>query len=223
MNRNTVELIDFLGGDKLHSESFNFEKFNNWGDKKYISSNVLKYLVKEGKHFYFDSSKLCFNLTIDPLTFFDLIKLKPLKYSISKKEELTHILPRECHDQIIKDNIILDSGLEFSKKGDNMFNIMMDYIELSHKLRDRFKTDMEMYFNVQRSNEVSNLFLTNFEQLNINLYLSFLDFADLIRLGANVEIRFEVREILNDILDLIKNIEKNPFKYSLEAFKIDYI
>lgn len=223
MALNNVKLIGFYGGDKSHCENVNFERFERWDWNKYHSKYIFKNLIKDKNLFPFKSSRLHFNLNIDTSTFLEFINLKNIEFTFSVKDEKTEYIPRELHNIILRHDIKLDNGNKFSSDQDNIYNTILNYIELSNKLSIQIQRDAEKKLGGDRSRELAELFKTGFHQTSINIYISFLEFTELMNIAGNPLIRFEVREILNEMLDIIKNIDKNPFKYSIEAFKLNYI
>ena len=100
---------------------------------------------------------------------------------------------------------------------------MLIYIDLGKKLKEQFYDDSYYIIGENRSHENQKLFNTGFEQLNINITINFYEFVRLMEVVGRGDIRYELREILNEMYDFIKTLPSHPFKYSLEAFKLNYI
>jgi thymidylate synthase (FAD) len=72
----------------------------------------------------------------------------------------------------------------------------------------------------KRAKESARFFKTFNSQITMDLMFNWRSFAHFQQLRNSEHAQVEVRELAQHMLDLVKDIEGNPFKYTVEAFEL---
>jgi thymidylate synthase (FAD) len=72
----------------------------------------------------------------------------------------------------------------------------------------------------KRAKESARFFKTFNSQITMDIMFNWRSFAHFQQLRNSEHAQVEVRELAHAMLELVKNIEGNPFKHTIEAFKL---
>ena len=72
----------------------------------------------------------------------------------------------------------------------------------------------------KRAKESARFFKTFNSQITMDVMFNWRSFVHFQRLRNSEHAQKEVRELAQQMLELVKGIEGNPFKHTLEAFKL---
>jgi flavin-dependent thymidylate synthase len=78
--------------------------------------------------------------------------------------------------------------------------------------------DLEPILGRKRAKESARFFKTYNSQIQSDVMFNMRSFANFLKLRKNEHAQKEIREIAEDMLLLVKNIDNNPFKHTLNAF-----
>ena len=78
--------------------------------------------------------------------------------------------------------------------------------------------DLEPILGRKRAKESARFFKTYNSQIQSDVMFNMRSFANFLKLRKNEHAQKEIREIAEDMLLLVKNIDDNPFKHTLNAF-----
>ena len=73
----------------------------------------------------------------------------------------------------------------------------------------------------KRAKESARFFKTFNSQITMDVMFNWRSFAHFQQLRNSEHAQVEVRELAQEMLELVKNIEGNPFKHTIEAFKLN--
>lgn len=211
MNNNTVELIGYYGSDLTHAQSAWTSTFRDLTPEKIGRvGKLLKHLASEGHHTPFEKSTLHFLVTVDQATHIHLLKHR-IGVSINGesarykelKEDKTY-LPMDWAEigEIGRD--WLDSLDAFVSLGNGMYH---DCLEMLTPLLGR-----------KRAKESARFFKTFNSQITMDASFNWRSFYHFQKLRNDEHAQKEVRELAQNMLELVKNIEGNPFEHSIKAF-----
>ena len=79
--------------------------------------------------------------------------------------------------------------------------------------------DLTPVLGRKRAKESARFFKTYNSQIQSDVMFNFRSFANFLKLRNSEHAQLEIREIAQQMLELVENIEGNPFKHTLEAFK----
>jgi thymidylate synthase ThyX len=80
--------------------------------------------------------------------------------------------------------------------------------------------DLTPVLGRKRAKESARFFKTYNSQITADVSFNWRSFAHFLSLRNKPNAQLEIREIAQQMLDLVKNIEDNPFKYTIEAFNL---
>lgn len=232
--KNTVNLIDYMGSDKSHSLSAWASTFMEldipipkdvkirvdqivdhiMSKSKRMRSieDLLHYLAKENHESPFRMSSFMFTMTTDIAT-----HIQKLKHSVILEAENAESAK---YKELKEDKFYAPADwLEYGEVGKYWYNKLIHHSRTSNDLyhscySELKKTDMPL----KRIKETSRYFKTYNSQLNsVNKF----SFAGVMQFYDKRTVDFaqeEIKQIAIDMVDEIKNIEGNPFEYSLKAF-----
>ena len=105
-------------------------------------------------------------------------------------------------------------------EGDKWSDILKDYTELGNKLYHQCVEDLTPALGRKRAKESARFFKTYNSQIQADISFNMRSFANFQKLRNSEHAQVEIREIAAKMLELVENIEGNPFKCTLEAFKL---
>jgi len=202
---NKVELLGYYGDDLTHAcSAWTSTSRELTAEKLERVPKLLTMLAKEGHHTPYEKSSLHFLVTVDQATHIHLLKHR-IGVSINGesarykelKEDKTYI-PQDW-DQQLQQRL-----LEFS--------------ELSNKLYHQTLQELTPVLGRKRAKESARFFKTFNSQITMDVMFNWRSFAHFQQLRNSEHAQVEVRELAQQMLDLVKNIDGNPFKHTIEAF-----
>lgn len=217
MNKNTVELLGYYGDDTVHASSAWTSTSRDLSEEKLQRiPNLLKMLATEGHHTPFEKSSLHFLVNVDQATHIHLLKHR-IGVSINGesarykelKEDKTYI-PEDWKD-------IIPSKSQ-NVAGDNWFQILDIYTQIGNELYHDCLEDLTPILGRKRAKESARFFKTFNSQITMDVMFNWRSFYHFQKLRNDEHAQKEVRELAQQMLDLVKNIEGNPFRYTIEAF-----
>ena len=207
MNSNTVELLGYYGNDTVHAQSAWTSTSRELTDDKINRiPNLLNMLAEDGHHTPFEKSQLHFLVNVDQATHIHLLKHRigvsingeSARYKELKEDKM--YLPEDWDDKWIK-------RLE-------------TYTNLGNELYHKCLEEKTPILGRKRAKESARFFKTINSQITMDISFNFRSFAHFQGLRNSELSQKEVRELAQKMLELVKNIEGNPFKLTLEAFKM---
>ena len=204
--KNKVELIGYYGSDVTHAQSaWTSTSRDLTEEKQGRIPQLLKMLAEEGHHTPFEKSSFHFLVTVDQAT----------------------------HIQILKHRIgisVNGESARYKELKEDKFYIPEDWpLELKTELEEYTKTGNELYHRIleklsethgrKRAKESARFFKTFNSQITMDVMFNWRSFAHFYGLRATEHAQKEVRELAIEMLEKIKEIEGNPFKHTIEAFK----
>ena len=97
---------------------------------------------------------------------------------------------------------------------------MENYTKAGNALYHECLKDLEPVLGRKRAKESARFFKTYNSQIQADISFNMRSFANLQKLRNSEHAQKEIRDIAKDMLQAVKDIEGNPFKHTLEAFKL---
>ena len=242
MAENKVTLIGYYGGDKTHCLSawqstgieFDYTKsINSRVDllfsetvktKQKTPQELLKMLANEGHHTPFEKSLLHFQVTGDLATHIHCVKHR-IGVSVNsesaryKELEDKWYIPDDW-DVLIERSFPYSEGREFvdDNQCDTWNEALTAYVVLGHQLYHAAVAQLTPVLGRKRAKESARYFLPYAKQLDFDVQFNFRSFIHFQGLRNTEHAQKEVHAIAQSMLEQVKAIPGNPFKYSLEAF-----
>ena len=99
-------------------------------------------------------------------------------------------------------------------------DILTDYTDAGNELYHQCIEELEPTLGRKRTKESARFFKTYNSQIQADIMFNIRSFANFIKLRNSEHAQKEIREIAQKMLDLVQNIEYNPFKHTLEAMNV---
>lgn len=205
--KNTVELLGFYGDDTIHASSAWTSTSRDLTEEKVNRiPKLLDMLASEGHHTPFEKSSLHFLVTVDQATHIHLLKHR---IGVSINGESAR------YKELKEDKFIIphDWPIQLAAKLEN-------YTELGNHLYHQTLEDLTPILGRKRAKESARFFKTFNSQITMDIMFNWRSFAHFQGLRNSEHAQVEVRELAQQMLDLVKNIEGNPFEHTINAFKL---
>lgn len=213
--KNSVELLGYYGSDEIHAQSaWTSTSRELTEDKVSRIPKLLDMLASEGHHTPFEKSQLHFLVNVDQATHIHLLKHR-IGVSINGesarykelKEDKTYI-PDDWYDIEISDDVI------------TWAERLQNYTYQGNALYHKCLEELTPILGRKRAKESARFFKTMNSQITMDISFNFRSFAHFQGLRNSEHAQVEVRELAQEMLYLVKNLNGKPFKHTLKAFKL---
>ena len=217
MSNNKVELLGFYGSDLTHAQSAWTSTSRDLTEEKLKRvPKLLQMLASEGHHTPYEKSQFHFLVTVDQATHIHLLKHR---IGVSINGESAR------YKELKEDKYYLPE--DWKGSGENGDVLTYWYDELESLTRDANESyhkcleDLTPILGRKRAKESARFFKTFNSQISMDISFNFRSFMHFQKLRNDEHAQLEVRELAQQMLELVKNIEGNPFKESLKAFNYE--
>ena len=227
MNCNSVELLGFYGSDVSHACSAWTSTNRDLDDGKINRiPELLKMLASEEHHTPFEKSSLHFLVNVDQATHIHLLKHRvgvsingeSARYKELKEDKM--YLPEDWKGINADANEFKYNFQDFVKGYETWYQVLKGYTELGNQLYHQCLEELTPTLGRKRAKESARFFKTMNSQITMDVMFNWRSFAHFQKLRNSKDSQKEVREIAEQMLELVKNIEGNPFKYTIIAFNL---
>lgn len=212
---NNVELIGFYGNDEVHALSAWTSTSRDLTDeKRQRIPSLLKMLADEGHLTPFEKSSLHFLVTCDQASHIHLLKHRigvsingeSARYKELKEDKF--YLPEDWTQILIKGDV----------NGNTWATMLETMSTLSNKWYHQCLEELTPILGRKRAKESARFFKTFNSQITMDVMFNWRSFAHFQGLRNSEHAQVEVRVLAQQMLELVKNIEGQPFKNTLDAF-----
>ena len=219
MNKNIVELIGHYGDDKIHASSaWTSTSREITPEKEERIPKLLAMLASEGHHTPFEKSALHFLITVDQATHIHLLKHR---IGVSINGESAR------YKELKEDKTYIPEDWKIGNKSSTETSILNHWVErleantyASDLLYHECLKDLSPILGRKRAKESARFFKQMNSQITMDVMFNWRSFAHFQGLRNSEHSQVEVRELAQEMLNLVKNIEGNPFEQTLKAFKL---
>jgi thymidylate synthase (FAD) len=210
---NKVELLGYYGSDLVHAQSaWTSTSRDITDEKKARIGKLLDMLASEGHHTPFEKSSLHFLVTVDQATHIHLIKHR---IGVSVNGESAR------YKELKEDKYYLPEDWNgLGDENDTWLNRLKSFTEEGNRLYHQCLEDLTPILGRKRAKESARFFKTFNSQITMDVMFNWRSFYHFQKLRNSEHAQVEVRQLAQDMLDLVKNIDGNPFKLTIEAFKL---
>ena len=204
---NTVELIGHYGNDEIHALSAWTSTSRELDAKKRERiPALLNQLAEAGHHTPFEKSMLHFLVRCDTASHIHLLKHR---IGVSINGESARYKEIKATSSVIPSDWPID-----------IQNALKAHAIDSDRLYHATIARLTPVLGRARAKESARFFLTYANQLTLDVSFNFRSFVHFLGLRNKPTAQKEIRDIAANMLDLVKSIEGNPFKATIEAFKL---
>jgi len=230
--KNKVELIGWYGGDTVNACSAWTSTSRELTEaKKNRIGKLLKDLASNGHETPFEKSTVHFLVDTDIASHIHLLKhrISSLNAESARYKELKedkYYLPEDWSGLKSSAEVDIPSSIRdlydkpFADINQEWSEILEEYTVLGNKLYHQCLKDLEPALGRKRAKESARYFKTYNSQIQADVMFNWRSFVNFQKLRNSKHAQKEIREIAQEMLNLVKNIPENPFKYTLEAFNL---
>jgi thymidylate synthase (FAD) len=203
---NTVELIGVYGSDDTHAASaWTSTTRDLTEEKRNRAGALLKTLAEAGHHTPFEKSSLQFLVVTDISTHIQL-----LKHRIGVSINAESARYKELKDD--KFYVPVDWPLE---EQETYIQHMEDSLKKYHECLSRL---ISKGFNRKRAKESARMYLPYGNQITSDVMFNWRSFMHFVGLRYATDAQLEIRNLAEEMLLQVANLEGSPFKLSMDAF-----
>lgn len=223
---NSVELIGWYGGDKAIARAAwtSTSADVNLKTDEQIRDLLVNKLWNNGTGKFhktpFERGLVEFNVVLDQASHIHCLKhrLANINGESARYKELRndkYYIPEDWGD--IKATSL--SGPYLKKhNGKNWLQILETHTKISDELYHAALTDLTKELGRKRAKESARFFKTFNSQITLSIMMNMSCFYNFYNLRADSAAQLEIQNIAKMMLSEIRNIEGEPFKFTLEAF-----
>jgi len=203
---NTVELIGYYGSDEVHAcSAWTSTSREITEEKRARIPSLLKMLAEAGHHTPFEKSSLHFLVNCDIASHVHLIKHR---VGVSVNGESAR------YKEIKEDKYLIPKDWSVY----NWAEILKNYTDQGNKYYHQCLEELTPILGRKRAKESARYFKGYNSQIQADVMFNWRSFYHFIELRNKPDAQKEIQEIAATMLELVKNIKGNPFKYTIEAF-----
>lgn len=201
---NTVQLLGYYGSDEIIACSAWTSTSRDLNEKKRKRiPKLIDMLWSEGHETPFEKGSVHFLVDCDIASHIHLLKhrISSLNAESARYKELKE-----------DKTFIPDDWPEFWQQQ------LKQYTEDGNRLYHKCLADLEPVLGRKRAKESARFFKTYNSRIQADVQFNMRSFANFVKLRKSEHAQKEIREIAEKMLDLVKNIEDNPFQHTLNSW-----
>lgn len=226
--KNTVELLGHYGSDEVIAcSAWTSTSRDLTDEKRNRIQPLINMLWSNGHETPFEKGFVHFLVDTDIASHIHLLKhrISSLNAESARYKELKE---DKCYIPEDWDGIELSTDIDwqfpyvdglFAEKGDKCSDVLKDYTELGNKLYHQCIQDLEPVLGRKRAKESARFFKTYNSQIQADVSFNMRSFANFIKLRRSPHAQLEIRQIADEMLQLVRDIEGNPFKHTIKAWE----
>jgi flavin-dependent thymidylate synthase len=224
-NNNKVQLIGYYGSDEVHAcSAWTSTNRDITDEKRERIPKLLKMLAEAGHHTPYEKSSLHFLVDTDIASHIHILKHRigvsvngeSARYKEIKEDK--YLIPDDWKG--IKNTTKFLTNNPPSESPEDWTEILQNYTDYGNKLYHAALKDLEPVLGRKRAKESARFFKTYNSQIQADVMFNWRSFVHFLKLRNKPDAQKEIREIASEMLKLVKEIEGNPFKYTIEAFGV---
>lgn len=221
MSNNTVELLGYYGSDAIIAcSAWTSTSRNLDDDKKGRIPKLINMLWLNGHETPFEKGTVHFLVDTDIASHIHLLKhrISSMNAESARYKELKedkYYLPEDWKGIKGKhlNPITFEGDVEFE-----WLTRLEAYTKMGNQLYHDCLKDLEPVLGRKRAKESARFFKTYNSQIQGDVMFNMRSFANFLKLRNSEHAQKEIREIAQKMLELVKNIEGNPFKHTLKSW-----
>lgn len=221
--KNTVELLGYYGSDEVIAcSAWTSTSRDITDEKRQRIPKLINMLWENGHETPFEKGTVHFLVNCDIASHIHLLKhrISSLNAESARYKELKedkYYLPEDWKD--IQRNVNIPPYDLTSPNKETWAERLEKYTQLGNKLYHQCLEDLTPVLGRKRAKESARFFKTYNSQIQADVMFNMRSFANFIKLRRTEHAQVEIREIADQMLTLVKNIEGNPFKHTIEAWE----
>ena len=224
--KNTVELIGYYGSDEIIAcSAWTSTSRELTDEKKQRIPKLIDMLWRDGHHTPFEKGDVHFLVNSDIASHIHMLKhrISSMNAESARYKELKedkYYLPEDWREIWASSTLPTSFG---EKVGDGEYDpvwidILEWYTKTGNKLYHDCLAELTPVLGRKRAKESARFFKTYNSQIQADVKFNMRSFANFLKLRRSEHAQKEIREIADNMLQLVSNIEGNPFKETLSAW-----
>ena len=204
---NKVELLGYYGSDEVIAcSAWTSTSRNLTDEKRGRIHRLIEMLWINGHETPFEKGTVHFLVDTDIASHIHLLKhrISSLNAESARYKELKedkHYIPKDWTEK--------------------WQDTLRDYTDAGNQLYHQCLLELEPVLGRKRAKESARFFKTYNSQIQADIMFNMRSFANFLKLRNSEHAQVEIREIAAKMLELVQGIEGNPFKFTLDAFKLN--
>jgi len=225
--KNKVELLGYYGSDKIIAQSAWTSTTRDLTPEKLERVPALiNQLWNAGHETPFEKGMVHFLVDTDIASHIHLLKHRISSFNgesarYKELKEDKYYIPEDWNNIKLNPTVIqdLENGLDWTKVDYNATwdEVLFRYNELGNHLYHEALKDLTPVLGRKRAKESARYFKTYASQIQGDVSFNMRSFANFINLRKSEHAQLEIREVANEMLELVKAIPDNPFEHTLKA------
>ena len=218
MNKNSVELIGYYGSDEIIARSaWTSTSREMTEDKKQRVPSLIDMLWSNGHETPFEKGSVHFLVNCDIASHIHLLKhrMSSVNAESARYKELKEdkaYIPNDWKGA----RVLSLLGADPSMTWDRLLKI---YTDLGNAYYHACVKDLEPLLGRKRAKESARFFKTYNSQIQADVLFNMRSFANFLKLRRSEHAQLEIREIADQMLNLVKEITDTPFQHTLKSWK----
>jgi thymidylate synthase (FAD) len=213
---NKVELIGHYGSDEIIAcSAWTSTSRELTDEKKSRIPKLIDMLWSNGHETPFEKGSVHFLVDTDIATHIHLLKhrISSVNAESARYKELNddkYYIPEDWQE--------IKCAEKFGNF-DNWNEALEWYTQLGNKMYHFALKDLEPVLGRKRAKESARFFKTYNSQIQADVQFNMRSFANFLKLRNSEHAQKEIREVAQQMLELVNDIEGNPFKHTLHAWE----
>jgi thymidylate synthase (FAD) len=224
MTSNTVQLLGYYGSDTIIAcSAWTSTSRELSEEKKQRIPKLIKDLWSNGHETPFEKGTVHFLVNCDIASHIHLLKhrISSLNAESARYKELKEdkfYLPEDWKSIYLQKD--METNFGWYDEGEmQWFDILKEYTKLGNTLYHQCLEDLTPVLGRKRAKESARYFKTYNSQIQADVMFNMRSFANFLKLRNSKHAQVEIRQIAQEMLELVKNIEGNPFEHTLKAWE----
>jgi thymidylate synthase (FAD) len=202
---NTVELLGHYGSDEVIAcSAWTSTSRDLTEEKKERIPKLINMLWSEGHETPFEKGVIHFLVDSDIASHIHI-----LKHRISSANAES-----ARYKELKEDKLHVPQDWPFYWQ-----KMLIEYAHAGDNLYHRAVKELEEKLGRKRAKESARFFKTYASRIQCDVMFNMRSFANFLKLRNSEHAQKEIREIAQEMLDLVESIEDNPFKHTIAAWK----
>jgi thymidylate synthase (FAD) len=221
--KNNVTLIGHYGSDEIIAcSAWTSTSRELTEEKKNRIPALINMLWRDGHETPFEKGYVHFLVDCDIASHIHLLKhrIASINAESARYKELKedkYYIPEDWNNIKLSDNS-LPHKMDREIWGNDWMSVIRKHSEISNQLYHQCLEDLTPILGRKRAKESARYFKTYNSQIQADVQFNMRSFANFLKLRNSENAQLEIREIAQQMLELVQNIEEDPFKHTLKAF-----
>lgn len=208
--KNKVELLGYYGSDEIIACSAwtsTSRELNE--DKRSRIGSLIHDLWSKGHETPFEKGVVHFLVDTDIATHIHLLKHRIASINAESAR----------YKELKEDKFYLPEDWSQSEVGQDLLNLLKSHTNNGNALYHKAVAELTPILGRARAKESARFFKSYNTQIQADIMMNMRSFANFQKLRNSPHAQLEIREVAQEMLDLVEGITDQPFKHTLEAFK----